>query len=182
MIDIIRIIIESVLGCSTLLGFILYYKANRRMKDAEASHKEAEAAKGKVEVALAEAEVERAEEENAKAEVSRLLLQVDHQQKTIENILSLNSSLSQRLSELNAAIDKHIDRNRELSDRLYKSETALNDANARIIKLTEERDEERVLKEHFKAWHCRNGACDIRIPPNKKLKTLKYEPPIRGVK
>ena len=32
----IRIILELILGCSTLLGFILYGRANRRIKDAEA--------------------------------------------------------------------------------------------------------------------------------------------------
>ena len=32
----VRIILELLLGCSTLLGFILYGKANRRIKDAEA--------------------------------------------------------------------------------------------------------------------------------------------------
>lgn len=178
----IQIILSLILGSSTVVGFILYNKASRRLKDAEAALKEAEADKGRVEVALAETAVEQAETENAKAEINRLLLQVDHQQTTIENILQLNSNLSERLSQLNAAIDKHIDRNRELSDRLYQSETALNEANAKIIKLTEERDGERLAKEHFKTWHCQRGDCDVRIPPNNKLKTLKYAPPKRAVK
>ena len=36
-------LVSTLLGCSTLLGFILYGKANRRIKDAEAEKSEAEA-------------------------------------------------------------------------------------------------------------------------------------------
>lgn len=153
----IRIILELILGCSTLLGFILYGKANRRIKDAEALEAKAKAEK-------AEADADEAE---------------DHR---FDNLLKLVDSLTSRLSSLNATIDKHIDRNRELSDRLYKSETELNRANERIIKLTEEKDAERSLKEHYKMWHCRKEGCADRIPPNDKLKGLKYEPPKRAVK
>lgn len=143
-------LISALLGCSTLVGFILYGKANRRIKDAEAEKSEAEAN-----------EVE------------------DHR---FDNLLKLVDSLTSRLSSLNATVDKHIDRNRELSDRLYKSETELNRANERIIRLTEEKDAERSLKEHYKMWHCRKEGCADRIPPNDKLKGLKYEPPKRAVK
>lgn len=153
----LRIIIELVLGCSTLLGFILYGKANRRIKDAEAKE------------ALAKAEKTEAEADEAE----------DHR---FENLLKLVDSLTSRLSSLNATVDKHIDRNRELSDRLYKSETGINIANERIIKLTEEKDAERSLKEHFKMWHCRKEGCIDRLPPNEKLKGLKYEHPKRAVK
>ena len=146
----VRIILELILGSSALLGFILYGKANRRIKDAEAEKSEAEAS-----------EVE------------------DHR---FDNLLKLVDSLTSRLSSLNATVDKHIDRNRELSDRLYKSETELNRANERIIKLTEEKDAERSLKEHYKLWHCRKEGCTDRMPPNEKLKGLKYEHPLGGLK
>ena len=99
-----------------------------------------------------------------------------------DNLLKLVDSLTSRLSSLNATVDKHIDRNRELSDRLYKSETELNRANERIIKLTEEKESERSLKEHYKLWHCRKEGCTDRMPPNEKLKGLKYEHPKRAVK
>ncbi len=146
----VRIILELIVGSSALLGFILYGKANRRIKDAEAEKSEAEAS-----------EVE------------------DHR---FDNLLKLVDSLTSRLSSLNATVDKHIDRNRELSDRLYKSETELNRANERIIKLTEEKEAERSLKEHYKMWHCRKEGCTDRLPPNEKLKGLKYEHPKRAVK
>lgn len=160
----IRIILELILGCSTLLGFILYGRANRRIKDAEADKAEADA---------------------DEAEVSRLLAQVDHQQKTIENLLSLNNNLAERLSVLNATVDKHIDRNRELSDRLYQSETDKNRMNERIITLTEERDAAIRQSDYDRMWRCERTDCqDPRgpRPPREKLKGLKYEPPKRAVK
>lgn len=156
----IRIILELILGCSTLLGFILYGKANRRIKDAEALEAKAKAEK-------AEADADEAE---------------DHR---FDNLLKLVDSLTSRLSKLNDTVDRHIDRNRELSDRLYKSETELNRANERIITLTEERDEARRQADYNKMWRCERTDCqDPRgpKPPREKLKGLKYDPPKRAVK
>lgn len=157
-------ILTFVFGGTSVVGTalsIIWWKQTKRLKEAEVKQKEAEA---------------------DEAEVSRLLFQIDHEQVTIENLIKLNNSHSERLSVLNAAVDKHIDRNRELSDRVYKSETELNRLNERIIALTEERDNERAMKEHYKMWHCRKAGCVDRIPPNEKLKGLKYEPPKRAVK
>lgn len=157
-------ILTFVFGGTSVVGTalsIIWWKQTKRLKEAEVKQKEAEA---------------------DEAEVSRLLTQIDHEQVTIENLIKLNNSHSERLSVLNAAVDKHIDRNRELSDRVYKSETELNRLNERIIALTEERDNERSMKEHYKMWHCRKSGCEERIPPNEKLKGLKYEPPKRAVK
>lgn len=157
-------ILTFVFGGTSVVGTalsIIWWKQTKRLKEAEVKQKEAEA---------------------DEAEVSRLLTQIDHEQVTIENLIKLNNSHSERLSVLNAAVDKHIDRNRELSDRVYKSETELNRLNERIIVLTEERDNERSMKEHYKMWHCRKSGCEERIPPNEKLKGLKYEPPKRAVK
>lgn len=157
-------ILTFVFGGTSVVGTalsIIWWKQTKRLKEAEVKQKEAEA---------------------DEAEVSRLLTQIDHEQVTIENLIKLNNSHSERLSVLNAAVDKHIDRNRELSDRVYKSETELNRLNERIIVLTEERDNERSMKEHYKMWHCRKSGCEERIPPNENLKGLKYEPPKRAVK
>lgn len=156
----IRIIVELILGCSTLLGFILYGKANRRIKDAEAQEAKAKAEK-------AEADADEAE---------------DHR---FDNLLKLVDSLTSRLSKLNDTVDRHIDRNRELSDRLYKSESELNRANERIITLTEERDEAQRQADYARMWRCERTDCqDPRgpRPPREKLKGLKYEPPKRAVK
>lgn len=157
-------ILTFVFGGTSVVGTILsiiWWKQTKRLKEAEVKQKEAEA---------------------DEAEVSRLLAQIDHEQVTIENLIKLNNSHSERLSVLNATVDKHIDRNRELSDRLYQSETEQNRLNERIIALTEECNNERSMKEHYKMWHCRKSGCEDRIPPNDKLKGLKYEPPKRAVK
>lgn len=163
-------ILTFVFGGTSVVGTalsVIWWKQTKRMKEAEVKQKEAEA--------------EKSQADADEAEVTRLLAQVDHQQKTIENLLTLNSNLTERLSKLNATIDKHIDRNRELSDRVYKSETEINRANERIIELTEERDNERAMKEHYKMWHCRKAGCADRIPPNNKLKGRKYTPPEESV-
>lgn len=157
-------ILTFVFGGTSVVGTVLsiiWWKQTKRLKEAEVKQKEAEA---------------------DEAEVSRLLAQIDHEQVTIENLIKLNNSHSERLSVLNATVDKHIDRNRELSDRLYQSETEQNRLNERIIALTEECNNERSMKEHYKMWHCRKSGCEDRIPPNDKLKGLKYEPPKRAVK
>lgn len=128
------------------------------------------------------AEAEHAQHDADKAEVERLLNELDHQQGTIENLLTLNSNLTERLSKLNATIDKHIDRNRELSDRLYNSETDINRINERVITLTEERDESRRQADYYKVWRCERDDCqDPRgpRPPRDKLKGLRYDPPER---
>lgn len=140
--EIISTLSTILFGGTSALGFILYYRANRRIKNAEAT--------------------------NAKSDAE-------------DNLLKLIDSLTERLSTLNATVDKLIDRNRELSDRLYKSETEINRLNERVIKLTEERNNEHMMKEHYKLWHCRKNDCTDRVPPNKKIKGVKYEPPKRAV-
>lgn len=135
---------STLLGCSTLVGFVLYGKANRRIKDAEAEKSEAEAN-----------EVE------------------DHR---FDNLLKLVDSLTSRLSALNDTVYKHIDRNHEISDRLYKSEREINILNEKLLTVTEERDKEKLLKEKYKEWHCRSSVCREgkpdpkgRRPPNPKI-------------
>ena len=126
------------------------------------------------------AEADKAEHEANKAETDRLLSELDHQQKTIENLLDLNTNLTERLSKLNATVDKHIDRNRELSDRVYKSETELNRLNGRLLTVTEERDDARRKADYLKMWRCERTDCrDPRgpKPPREKLKGLRYDPP-----
>lgn len=153
-------ILTFVFGGTSVIGTIfsvIWWKQTKKLKEAE--------------VKLKEAEVEKSEAEASEVE--------DHR---FDNLLKLVDSLTSRLSSLNATVDKHIDRSRELSNRLYKSETELNRANERVIKLTEKKEAERSLKEHYKLWHCRKEGCADRLPPNEKLKGLKYEPPKRAVK
>lgn len=156
-------ILTFVFGGTSVIGTVLsivWWRQTKRFKEAEAKLKEAEAEKS-------EAEANEAE---------------DHR---FDNLLKLVDSLTSRLSTLNATVDKHIDRNRELSDRVYKSETEINRLNERIITLTEERDEARREADYAKMWRCERTDCqDPRgpRPPREKLQGLKYEPPKRAVK
>lgn len=151
-------ILTFVFGGTSVVGTILsiiWWKQTKRLKEAEVKQKEVEAEKGEAEAT----EIE------------------DHR---FDNLLKLVDSLTSRLSTLNATVDKHIDRNRELSDRLYQSETDKNRLNERIITLTEERDEAIRKAEYDKLWRCERTDCqDPRgpRPPRDKLKGLKYSPP-----
>lgn len=98
----------------------------------------------------------------------------------VDNLLKLVDSLTERLSKLNATVDKHIDRNRELADRADKSEKEINRLNERLLTTTEQRDKARRLADHYKLWRCEREDCqDPRggRPPRDKLNGLHYEPP-----
>lgn len=106
---------------------------------------------------------------------------------SIDKANKLNDDLLQRISNVNAALDKHIDRNRELSDRLYKSEQEVNRVNDL---LTEEQRktasyEQRLgtalrLIDHYKEWRCEWSDCKDprgRRPPNPRLNGKEYALP-----
>jgi len=89
-----------------------------------------------------------------------------------------------RLSEKEQIIDDKTERIRELSGKVWTAEqevnrvnAALNEANARITALTEERDEERRRKEYYRMWHCRRDDCTNGIPPRDRLKGQKFKEP-----
>ena len=150
-------ILTFVFGGTSVLGTILsfvWWRQTRRLKDAEVKQKEAEAQKSEAEA----------------SEVG------DHR---FDNLLKLVDSLTSRLSTLNATVDKHIDRNRELADRLYRSEISQNRLNERIIILTEERDTALRKADYDHMWRCERADCqDPRggRPPREKLTGLTYEP------
>ncbi|MDE6009845.1 MAG: hypothetical protein K2F87_00165 [Muribaculaceae bacterium] len=98
----------------------------------------------------------------------------------IENQNKTEVENSRRISELNHAINDKTDRIRELTDKGYESERELNRANERITTLTEQRDDERRLKEYYKRWRCEKSTCadpDGRRPPNSKLAAEHYAHP-----
>lgn len=164
-------VLTFVFGGTSVVGTVLslvWWNQTKRLKEAEVKAKEAEA--------------EKSQNDADDAEVARLHREIDHMQVIINNLTDLDKTHTQRMSELNAAIDKHIDRNRELSDRAYNSETEINRLNERIIKLTEERDDAAREADYYKMWRCERCDCQDprgRQPPNDKLKGLKYMPPKR---
>lgn len=92
-----------------------------------------------------------------------------------------------RLSEKEEIIEDKTRHIRELSSKMWDSEqeqnklnAKLDEANKRIIQLTEERDEERRKKEYYRGWRCEKSVChdpEGRRPPNARLSTETYVSP-----
>lgn len=106
---------------------------------------------------------------------------------SIDKANRLNDDLLQRISNANAALDKHIDRSRELSDRLYKSEQEVNRVNdaltaeqRRTAALERRLGISQRLTDHYRGWRCERPDCQDprgRRPPNPKLVGKQYEEP-----
>lgn len=128
------------------------------------------------------AETELAEHDADKAEVERLHMQIDHQQKSLNIYIELEKKNAERIAEQNKSLDGKTEQIRNLTAQLIDSEHGRNADKDEIARLTAENAELKILVEHYKGWHCRKSDCEERLPPNKKLKGLKYEPPKRAVK
>lgn len=107
-------------------------------------------------------------------------MQWQSEDKRLQTLLDAEVRLTERMSQMNATIDRHIDRNREISDRLYKSTTEINRLNERLLLVSEERDEARRRADYLELWKCERTDCqDPRggRPPRDNLAGLKYDPP-----
>lgn len=164
----ITTMLGTLTGVFTALGGVgawRYHKQNKRLKDAETK--------------LAEINVEKARVDFEKE-------RVNHLHKIIENYNKTEVEHSQRISELNHALNVKEDELRDntvqirkLTEQCYASEQEvnrvqdlLNDAKDEIIRRTEERDQERADKEYYKQWKCIKSQCNDpegRRPPNSKL-------------
>ncbi len=127
--------INTLLGCTGSLSLIMglaYYRQTKRTKEAEAKQKEAEADMVKVSVEKGKIEARQLEIELLTAQLERMEQACEHK--------------DQRLSELNNAIDKHIDRRRELADNLYDTQRELVKTKDEVIRLTDKSDRLEALK------------------------------------
>lgn len=130
------------------------------------------------------AETELAEHNADKAEVERLHMQIDHQQKSLDKYLDIEKDLSERISEQNKALNEKeeqirdkTDRIRKLTEQILASEHGRNADKDEITRLTAECGRLRILVEHYKRWHCQFADCVNRIPPNAELRGQSYMPP-----
>lgn len=128
------------------------------------------------------AESEHAQHDADKAEVERLHMQIDHQQKSLNIYIELEKKNAERIAEQNKSLDGKTEQIRNLTAQLIDSEHGRNADKDEVARLTAETADLKLLVEHYKVWHCQKSDCEERIPPNKKLKGLKYEPPKRAVK
>lgn len=152
------------------VGIWQYRRQNKRLKESEAKLSEINVQKAKLDF-----EKER----------------VNHLHNIIENYNKTEVEHSQRISDLNHALNVKEDELRDktvqirnLTEKVYTSEQEvnrvqdlLNVAKDEIIRLTEQRDEERRKKEYYKRWRCQKPVCsdpEGRIPPNSKLSAEIY--------
>lgn len=153
-IEIIRIGVEAILGCTTVLGFVLYHRQTKRMKNAEALNAEIEADQHQFDL--------------YKAQLYHCSESVEQHNETIKH-------QSETICTLNDALDDKTARIRELTDKLWESEKESNELNAKLIEKTERIGQLELMCQKYKDWHCRVADCIHRLPPNPTLKGRKFE-------
>lgn len=164
-------ILTFVFGGTSVVGTalsIIWWRQTKRLKEAEVKQKEAE--------------TDLAEHNADRAEVERLHMMIENQQKSLDIYLKIEKDNAERIAEQNKALDSKTEQIRKLTAQLIDSEHGRNADKDEIARLTAENAELKLLVEHYKGWHCQKADCTERVPPNKKLKGLKYEPPKRAVK
>lgn len=164
-------ILTFVFGGTSVAGTIasiVWWQQTKRLKEAEVKQKEAE--------------TDLAEHDADRAEVERLHMMIDNQQKSLDIYLKIEKDNAERIAEQNKALNDKTEQIRKLTAQIIESEHGRNSDKDEIVRLTAENADLKLLVKHYKSWHCQNSDCIDRIPPNKKLKGLKYEPPKRAVK
>lgn len=147
-------VLSAVLSCSTLLGWMLYRTANRRIKNAEA------------------------DKANAEANAAEWKLYEDRLTAVHKSIDVLNEQLEAQIklvAHKEEVIEDKTQKIRKLQDEIYKLQNErLKDA----YTIGEIRHE----KEFYKSWHCQreygHGAneCTRRLPPQKvPMKYIAYQ-------
>jgi len=153
-IEIIRIAVEAILGCTTVLGFVLYHRQTKRMKNAEALNAEVEADQHQFDLYKA---------------------QLEHCSESVEQHNETIKHQSETICTLNDALDSKTARIRELTDKLWESEKESNELNAQLVQKTERIGQLELQRQKYKDWHCRVVDCGLRQPPNPTLKGRKFD-------
>lgn len=170
-------ILTAVLGCSTLLGWVFYRKANKQIKDAEAQKAQAEADKVKVEA------------ENAMRDMYEETLRnmrEEHAERTKElraTITDVNLMYHNALKDgarKDEIIDDKTAKIRELNETIYALQAKINGKDSYTASLLRYID-------WLKIWHCEREqprpemteeelaqSCERRKPPHRV--PVKYVP------
>lgn len=152
--EIIRILIEVILGGTSLVGILLYYKANRRIKNNEAN-------KSDVDLNAAKYEVYEQRLEHCNDTVEKHNETIAHQSETIAN--------------LNHALDDKTARIRDLTDKLWESERESNHLNVKLVEATETIGKLNLRIDKLTRWKCHRGSCDHREPESPTIKNKSFE-------
>ena len=114
--------------------------------------------------------------------------------RTIQYLNQTLAELTQRIRDLNHALNEKTDQINDKTDQIRKLtqqmweaqqevnrvQDLLNGTKDTVTRLTEERDEERRLKEYYRRWRCEKSTCldpEGRRPPNSRLAAETYEHP-----
>lgn len=146
-------ILSGLFGGTSILGFFLYRKTEKRLKDAEVKQKETEAESG-----LFAMYEER----------------LTHANQTIEEHNRTIAHQSETIAVLNSALDDKTARIRKISDELYDSEREKNSLNAELIEKTEKIGQLEVIIAKLRNWRCEKSDCDGRIPPSRSIKGKQF--------
>lgn len=152
--EIIRILIEVILGGTSLVGILLYYKANRRIKNNEAN-------KSDVDVTAAKYELYEQ--------------RLEHANQTIEAHNSTILAQGQTINDLNKALDNKTERIRDLTDKLWESERESNHLNVKLVEATETIGKLNLRIDKLTRWKCHRGSCDHREPESPTIKNKSFE-------
>lgn len=154
--EIISIIINAVLGCTTLLGFICYYSANKRLKNSEASKAETEVTAARFEV---------------------YEQRLEHCNETVEKHNDTIAHQSETIADLNKALDDKTARIRQITDDLYQSERESNALNAKLVEATEKIGQLNLRIDKLTRWKCHDSNCPNRRPESPTIKNKDFNDP-----
>ena len=153
-IDVILGLLSGLLGCTTIVSYILYRGSEKRIKTAEAELKETEADRARYEMYE-----ERLKHSNEIIELHNGTIQ--HQSETI--------------ATLNEALDSKTARIRQLTDDMYVSERKINDINDELLQATETIGKQELTIAKLRLWRCDNADCAHRVPPSPTIKGHKFD-------
>lgn len=151
--EIIRIIIEVVLGGTSLISILLYYGANKRIKQNEAN-------KSDVDVTAARYELYEQ--------------RLEHANSVIEQHNSTILAQGETITSLNRALDDKTARIRKISDDLYQSEREKNTLNDKLVETTEKIGKLELRIDKLTRWKCHDSNCPNRRPESPTIKNKNF--------
>lgn len=162
----INTLIGTLAGTIGGLGWLFHWRANKRLKNAEADTAEVAAQQAK-----------------SNAHIERIENNYQHQ---IESLLEINDKHTERMARLNEANDKDRERLREMTDRHAQAEQELNKLNEeyrreaarlndRIDRQADIIKELYLEREHYKDHLCTKTSCKTRLPYNPEIVGKPYQ-------
>ena len=151
------------------MGF-LYWRQNRKIKDAEVKQREADALLNELNVEKARIEVEQSKVDADAKRLDDLHRALDASNASLITANGTIETLMGRISADNKALDDKTARIRQLTDTLYTSEREKDKLNDDRTDLLKRLHNEITLKTHYKHWLCthpksREGNPCYRLPP-----------------